>query len=208
MNRTLLVSLVVVLTCLVIDSEAQWWGGYYRPYYGGWGGYFGGYRPYYGRWGGYRPWRYFRSTDTKAVGEGVRAECAFYGSESVLSCRGPTTVVECEVVANFTVFPEKWDYFGIAFCPMMNYQVAPIESQVFNLYPRTTEWLNHTINIGDETYGIGLYYTSIEGLYGFKFNDVECFRDMGRLFASSTWSNEISLGTGSVDIFGEINVVE
>jgi hypothetical protein len=74
------------------------------------------------------------------------------------------------------------------------------------LFPKTTEWLNHTITVDGVTYGIGLYYTPIEGWYGFRFNDVECFKDMGRLFASSTWSNQISVGVGSVNIFGDISV--
>jgi len=210
MNKTLLSCLVLVLACLVIDTEAQWWGGgrwgglggYYRPYYG-WGGY---YRPYYGGWG----WRGYRNIES--VGEEVRAECTYYGAESVLSCKGPKTVVECEVVANFTVFPEKYDYFGMAFCPKINYETTDIKWQVFNMYPRTTEWLNNKMKIGEITYGLGLYYTPIEGLYGFRFTDIECFKDMGRLFISSTWSDKISVSLGeslysNITIFGDVNVV-
>jgi hypothetical protein len=77
MNKILLLCLVVaVVSCLIIQTEAQFWGG--RRY--GWGGYGGGYRPFYGGWGGYRPYyggyggwggRFYgkRSVDSQIVNE-------------------------------------------------------------------------------------------------------------------------------------------
>jgi len=183
------------------------WGGYggFGRGYGGWGGY-GGYGGYggLGMWGGYynNPYYYnsmylygkrelaspfmpapvWRSIPNVA---GVAGLCRLFTNESMLSCMGPKSLVECSVVFNSTFF--NTTAFGLGKMATMNYTTTLSDKQQFSIFPRSednTKWLNSTLMFNNTLYNLTLYTTNATSTCGIRVVDPACFANLSSIFSS------------------------
>lgn len=184
------------------------WGGYggFGRGYGGWGGY-GGYGGYggLGLWGGYynNPYYYnsmylygkrelaspfmpapvWRSIPNVA---GVAGLCRLFTNESMLSCMGPKSLVECPVVFNSTFF-NTTTAFGLGKITTMNYTTTPSDKQQFSIFPRSednTKWLNSTLTFNNTMYNLALYTTNATATCGIRVVDPACFANLSSIFTT------------------------
>jgi len=201
MKFTLAVCLLLISVCLIAESEAQWFGYGYRPFAGygygyrpyGYGYGYGGYRPY----GLYSPYRYYYGkraieSSLEAISP-ERIECLYNEPDRIFSCRGPSSVIECESAVNFGQMERNFEFFGIEQMIVDNMDSTTIK---YSLYPRSVEsskWLNHTIWVNDKFVNYSLYFSEEITDYGIRVLDQTCFKDLVTLFQASKYNHEVML---------------
>jgi len=202
---------LTIALCLVAESQAFW--GYSG--FGRWGGMGFGLGDGFGGWG-WSGYRYYRNS----ISQGdfaERTQCQYIVSRSVLSCKGPNSLIECEASASF--MPEfKFELYGLAVTPgQENFENV---NMCYQLYPRTltnTAWLNHTIFINDMWMnGTLSYVEEKERLHpdgcGIAVHDLPCWKSLVDFFKTCNSSEVITIeGSTEVDktvsLFGEIDMI-
>jgi hypothetical protein len=205
------IAVLVLSVCLAQQANA--W------LYGGWG--YGLGLGMYGMYGmglgwGWPYFRYFRST----MSDGNihdRISCRYFDKTSMLSCSGPTGLVECAAVANFTGLGDehKFELFGIANIEGWNGKNVAEEFYRYSMYPRSMDnkiWYNNTMHIGDHDISFGMFHSYTYDYYGYRISDLGCFERFISLFKDAK-SDEVIEVNGvaphfNVHLFGEVLYVK
>lgn len=129
-----------------------------------------------------------------------RTECVYTKDTEILSCKGPTGVVECQVDFKFPAFENKQDFklFGIS-------QVS--ESPVsYELVPRKLdnsawEWLM----VDGKKVKLSLWSSEIKN-FGLKVEETVCFDKMTALLKTSVRNEKVFIGEAQTYILGDLLV--
>jgi len=177
---------LVLAVCLVGSTEA-WWGMY--------GGMMGMYSPY--MWGGMGMygWGKRASAETMpSIEESValnRTECVYVYETSMLSCKGSSEIVECEVSLRWDM-PKEYALFGLAEC----IEETPVASH-FRILPRkmdNSNWMNNLVEMNNgEEKRMSLYYSDDITDMGMKVLDKTCFTRMESLLNNSIRREKVFL---------------
>jgi hypothetical protein len=191
--------IALVLAVSLAGTEAFWgWGGMYGGMMGmGYGMMGMGYGMYgMGMWGK-------RGSAEKPVMDEItkmalkRTECVFTNETNMLSCRGPTGVVECQVEH---YHHSDYKMFGIS-------QVS--ESPVsYELVPRKLdnsawEWLM----VDGKKVKLSLWSSEYKG-FGLRVEENVCFDKMTALLKSSVRNEKIFIGSQQTYILGDLIVAD
>jgi hypothetical protein len=183
-------------------------GGFGRPFGGGFGRGFGG-----GFGGGFRR---FRGVQVPVVVQEMKrdsfsmnsVDCRFYRNESIISCRSPTSRIECP--AEFNVTKIKANVFGLSRLSSMNYSVVDPIMQRFSLVPRVnSRWLNSTAQVNG---GISIFASDRDGIVcsGIRVLDVNCFSYLSHMFSTMRYKLIVPI-EGNMErrceLFGELSIV-
>lgn len=207
MKSVVALLVLVVGVCLVQQSEAWFgwgWGGL------GWGGLGWGWP-----WGfGYR---WFRSTMSQ--GElANRTQCVFIRENSMINCKGPVGIFECEATANFTgLGAHKFELYGIGARverePEVERNEIESEFERYFLYPRKLDnsgWFNHTMKVDDREVTVAIYNSFKFNFFGFRVKEERCFERLVDIFNSTTSFETVKVEPNmqEVRLLGEIMIVD
>jgi len=186
-----ILSAVLIVISLFALTDAQW--GYYYPYS-------------YGYW-------YKRSSSIVESFDKNSVHCRYMGKESVISCRGPNSIVECPVVLNMTsILPRKFELFGLSKSSSMNCSSIEVVDREFCLIPRSldnTKWVSHNIVVDKREVEIKMCSKS-RGCDGIRVVEDECYRDLTDLFCTIVYKVVVPIEGNSKDtceLFGDISMI-
>jgi hypothetical protein len=198
MNSAILIACVLLSLGAAQAQYGRQFGGYggyggggYRGGYGGYGG--GGYRGGYGGYGGggyrggYGGYRYYGRGVSNVLDDFDTnlARCQYIRNESMLSCHGPTSLIECQVVVNTTT---DYEFFGLSRYSRMNYSALAPSAHKYILTPRNlndTVWLNHTIQHDGMVEDLVIYHGGERTMcHGIRVIDQDCYADLSAMFNS------------------------
>jgi len=224
MNSIVALTLLVVASSLIVESEAQWWGGYGWGGYGGFGGWGFGYPFYgYGFYGKRSAVQEPEMLDDKRALRFVRGSlanqtiCTFHVDNSVLTCHGVTFPqgVDCPVKVDIDDL-SKIDFarYGVSWINKDEKEISMIK---FSLSPRKLDdstYLSNLVTVNGIEAQTALFYGSspIPGFVGLRVLDSACYSKIVQIFQNSLRSETVSLESlqtdkPSVSIVGEILVV-
>ena len=129
-------------------------------------------------------WYGKRATTIPGTGE----ICKWIANETLISCLGPKSIIECPAVANFTGLPVNLTTFALGRIATLNYTATELHAHKFWLYPRsidTTKWLNRTLIVNNTTVDITFYHSGVStNTLGIHVIDHACFLDLATLFTT------------------------
>lgn len=206
-----LVALVLALS--LIETEAYWGYGYGGLYGGGYGGLYGGLYSglYGGLYGGYGLSYWGRRSADEKVPEQIlnRTECAYVVESGLISCHGPSGIVECETQMTWK-HPIDFQLYGIGLFEEGKFMSEETETEYrFRIFPRKLDnsgWERGTYREnGVETFA-SLYFSESAGYEGLRVKDSKCFFKFATLMNKSA-RKELSTISGEskpVTIFGDM----
>jgi chaperonin cofactor prefoldin len=206
-----LVALVLALS--LIETEAYWGYGYGGLYGGGYGGLYGGLYSglYGGLYGGYGLNYWGRRSADEKVPEQIlnRTECAYVVESGLISCHGPSGIVECETQLTWKQ-PIDFQLYGIGLFEEGKFMSEETETEYrFRIFPRKLDnsgWERGTYSEnGVETFA-SLYFSESAGYEGLRVKDSKCFFKLATLMNKSA-RKELSTISGEskpVTIFGDM----
>jgi len=182
---------------------------YYGYPYLGYGG--------YGLYGGYGYGYFKRMAQAPQDSFEMNAvHCALSRNDSMISCRSPSTIIECPIVLNMTGISHRFEFFGLSRIAGMNYSTVEPLAQKFWLFPRSVDnsrWLNYSQQImgSDRMRSLKIFYGEVDrGCAGIRVMDRECFTDISRLFCSIEHRLRVAIEGDSnrmCDFFGDVMIV-
>lgn len=192
----------VVLALCLVQSEAWWNMGYGMGMgmYGMYGmGMMGGMGMYGGMWGK-------RSAGEMPMMDEItkqtirRTECAFTKDNEMLSCKGPTGVVECEVEVKLPAWKTDFKLFGIS-------QVSETPA-TYELVPRKLdnsawEWMM----VAGKKVTLSLF-SSEKKEAGLRVEENVCFEKMVELLKTSVRNEKVFIGSEQKYILGDLLVAD
>ena len=128
---------------------------------------------------------------------------------AIISCKSPSSVIECPVTVEMSTFKEKsFEFFGLSRVSSMNYSSVLPESHEYLMNPRCTDntkWLNSTQTCvdGKSRQDIKLCYSN--RCSGVRVNDLDCFTDLSNLFSSTVHKLIVPIDGRQCDLFGYLN---
>ena len=155
-----------------------------------------------------------RATTIPGTGE----ICKWIANETLISCIGPKSIIECPAVANFTGLPLNFTTFAIGRIATLNYTTTELHAHKFWLYPRSidnTNWLNRTLTLNNTTVDITFYHSDVSNnTWGIRVVDHACFLDLATLFTTIEIEDIVPIITDTATttivnatIFGVITIV-
>lgn len=141
-------------------------------------------------------------------------QCIYRPEVRKLACRGVSGIVECpaNIEWPFGQVPSKFEVFGLRRDPIKS-SVTPIESRMFELYPRRLEnetYVNYTVTVEGKTVELYLYTATNATEVGLRVQDAKCYvRLIDVIFNRSDAKQVVRIENGGhVELFGEILAVE
>jgi len=218
----LAICVLTIAVCLIGCSDAFW--GYSG--FGRWGGLGYGLGDGVSNWGmggwGWSGYKWYRSTISMGDIES-RTQCQYIVNKSMLICKGPNSVIECEATAQF--MPEmSFELYGLRVTPGQEHK--DFTETCFQLYPRSldnTVWYNHSMLMGDSWMSATLSFIDEKVKVhphgcGIAVHELPCWRNLVEFFKTCNSTEVISVEpwtNGSVveklqevSLFGEIVLME
>lgn len=229
---------LIVAVCLVEKSDAWFGRGYGYGGYGrfglGYGGYgygglgygYGGYGLGYG-YGGYGSYGlgyaspyyrgYWKRDTASQSSEFInQTQCVYIRDSAILSCHGPSGVVECEAISNFTEFsPIKYEVFGLGRIEN-NKQALSAEFIKFSLIPRKLDnsaWISNEVVENGVEKSLSLFHSIKYEDFGLRIKDLACYEKFVTLVSSFVQDNIVTLESElavkpTVSLFGDLVLLE
>jgi hypothetical protein len=128
---------------------------------------------------------------------------------SMISCRSPSSVIECPISVNMSVFKEQnYDFFGLSRISSMNYSMLEPERHQYYMYPRSEDnsrWLNRSQPLANGRSNEDLAFCYSNRCNGVRVTDLDCFADLSNLFSSCIQRLIVPIDGRDCDLFGYLN---
>lgn len=197
--------IALVLAVSLAQTEAYWGYGYGGLYGGLWGGLYGGlYGGYYGGlYGGYG-YGYWGKREVAPPTEILeRTECIYSKETRILSCHGPSGIVECGSEITWAE-PIEYQMFSIGL-----YTDAPSPMK-YRIMPRKIDnsgWESASYLLDGEKKYASLYLNE-ERESGLKITDKVCFQKLVDLLALSKRRELVEVESEQVYVIGDLMMAE
>lgn len=205
--KVALIALVLVVS--LAQTEAYWGYGYGGMYGGMWGGMYGGlyggmYGGLYGGYGG----GYWGKREVAPPTEILnRTECIYSMEQTILSCHGPSGIVECLTETTWST-PVEYQMFALGLYKDLSAESTT--SMKYRVIPRKIDnsgWESGLYELNGEKKYASLYSgEQIES--GLKVQDKECFSKIVDLLAMSNRKELVEVVSDEVYIIGDLMVAK
>jgi hypothetical protein len=197
--------IALVLVASLAQTEAYWGYGYGGLYGGLWGGMYGGLYGgmYGGLYGGYG-YGFWGKRDVAPPTEILnRTECIYSKEAEMLSCHGPTGIVECKTEITWTT-PVDFQMFSLGL-----YKEASVPMK-YRIMPRKIDnsgWESGMYKLNGEKKWASLYVEDeIES--GLEVDDKECFQRLVDLLAMSNRKELCEVESEEVYVIGDLMIAK
>ena len=193
-------SIIAVLLVVLAAQSADAWG-WYRPY--GYGSNRWGYNNWgYNRYNRWNRWSYWRRSTSETPNEARlmkemptdlmnRTECVYTNDSNILSCHGPSGVVECETELTWE-YPVQFELFGLSPCEN--------HTDAYRVMPRkldNTVWMDNKLVVEGVEKRVMLHGSEeYKEEMGLRVLEKKCWDRMSTLFKKSLRSEKVWYTTG------------
>jgi hypothetical protein len=141
------------------------------------------------------------------------SQCVYRSDERSLDCRAFGVLMECPAALELNS-SLKFEVFGIGRNASIKSLVTPIESRVFELYPRKlNNQTYHKVFVDDKPAELFLYFGKKSSSLGIRVTDRKCFIQLIHVVFGLCKSHDVANfvegnKTEKVDFIGEVLIAE
>jgi len=197
--------IALVLAVSLAQTEAYWGYGYGGLYGGLWGGLYGGlYGGYYGGlYGGYG-YGYWGKREVSPPTEILeRTECIYSIETRMLSCHGPSGIVECSTELTWTE-PIEFQMFSLG---LYTEASSPMKYRIMPRKVDNSGWESASYLLDGEKRFASLYLNE-DRESGLKVTDAVCFQKIVDLLALSKRRELVEVDSEQVYVIGDLMVAK
>jgi len=197
--------IALVLAVSLAQTEAYWGYGYGGLYGGLWGGLYGGlYGGYYGGlYGGYG-YGYWGKREVSPPTEILeRTECIYSIETCMLSCHGPSGIVECSTELTWTE-PIEFQMFSLG---LYTEASSPMKYRIMPRKVDNSGWESASYLLDGEKRFASLYLNE-DRESGLKVTDAVCYQKIVDLLALSKRRELVEVESEQVYVIGDLMVAK